>query len=133
MYIHKHTYLQLQVDHSQMILPSHAQGQLCFLIRNPWDNPSWNIYPFEKILFCGMTFSFEITLSPRLKPKQIISIKLPKLYLGIPGVPAKGLGIARFDGQQELITELPQNWGKQRLLEDTDKTLRTTRPRGKEQ
>ena len=40
------------------------------------------------------------------------------------GNPAKGLGIPResdFEGQRNLITELPQDRGKQRLLEGTNK------------
>ena len=40
------------------------------------------------------------------------------------GDPAKGLGIPResdFEGQRNLITELPQDRGKQRLLEGTNK------------
>jgi len=35
-----------------------------------------------------------------------------------PEDPAKGLGIPReygFEGQQDLITGLPQDWGRQRL------------------
>ena len=35
-----------------------------------------------------------------------------------PGDPTKGLGIPKesdFEGQQDLITRLPQDWGKQRL------------------
>ena len=38
----------------------------------------------------------------------------------------KRLGIPRksdFEGQWDLIAELPQDWGKQRLLKDTNKTL----------
>ena len=53
-----------------------------------------------------------------------------------PGDPAKGLGISResdFEGQWDLITELPQDWGKQRLLKGTNKTLCAPGPRGKEQ
>ena len=53
-----------------------------------------------------------------------------------PGDATKGLGIPResdFEGQWDLITELPQTWGKQRLLKDTNKTLCTPGPRGKEQ
>ena len=48
----------------------------------------------------------------------------------------KGLGIPResdFEGQQDIITELPQDWGKQRLLEGTNKTVCAPEPRGKEQ
>ena len=51
------------------------------------------------------------------------------------GDPAKGLGIPReldFEGQQDLITELSQDWGKQRLFEDSNKTLCAPGPRGKE-
>ena len=43
-----------------------------------------------------------------------------------PGNPAKGLGIPKesdFEGQQDLITGLPQDWVKQRLLEGTNKIL----------
>ena len=51
-----------------------------------------------------------------------------------PGDPAKELGIPResdFEGQWDLITELPEDWGKQGLLEGTDKTLCALGPRGK--
>ena len=51
-----------------------------------------------------------------------------------PGNPAKGLGIPResdFEGQQNLTTGLPQDWGKHTsLLEGTDKILSSPRPRG---
>ena len=51
--------------------------------------------------------------------------------------PTKGLGIPResdFKDQQDLITRLPQDWGKQTpLLEGTNKILHAPGPRGKEQ
>ena len=53
-----------------------------------------------------------------------------------PGDPAKGLEIPResdFEGQWDLITALMQAWGKQRLLEDTNKILCAPGPRRKEQ
>ena len=54
-----------------------------------------------------------------------------------PGDPAKRLGIPReseFEGQQDLIIGLPQDWGKQTpLLEGTNKMLHAAVPRGKEQ
>ena len=43
-----------------------------------------------------------------------------------PGDPTKGLRMSResdLEGQRDLMTELPQHWGKQRLLESTNKTL----------
>ena len=49
---------------------------------------------------------------------------------------AKGQGIAResdFESQRGLITELPWYWGKQRLLEGTNKILCAPGPRGKKQ
>ena len=49
---------------------------------------------------------------------------------------AKGLRTPRefdFEGQWALITELPQDWGKQRLLEGTNKTSCAPGPRRKEQ
>ena len=50
---------------------------------------------------------------------------------------AKGLGILReshIEGQRDLITGLPQDWGKQiPLLEGTQKILYTAGLRGKEQ
>ena len=50
-----------------------------------------------------------------------------------PGDLAKGLRTPReFEGQWDLITELPQDWGN-RLLEGTNKTLCTPGPRRKEQ
>ena len=53
-----------------------------------------------------------------------------------PGVLTTGLGIPResdLEGQRDLIIELPQDWGKQRLvLEGTNKTLHAPRLRGKE-
>ena len=42
------------------------------------------------------------------------------------GDPTKGLRMSResdLEGQRDLMTELPQDWGKQRLLESTNKTL----------
>ena len=50
--------------------------------------------------------------------------------------PTKALGVPResdFEGQWDLITELPEEvpWGKQGLLEDTNKTLCALGPRGK--
>ena len=51
------------------------------------------------------------------------------------GNPAKGLRNSRefdFEGQWDLITELPHEWGN-RLPEGTNKTLWATRPRRKEQ
>ena len=54
-----------------------------------------------------------------------------------PGDLAKGLGIPResdFEGQWDLITGHPQQWGKQTpLLEVTNKILHIPEPRGKEQ
>ena len=52
-----------------------------------------------------------------------------------PGNPAKGLSTLRefdFEGQWDLITELPQDWGN-RLLEGRNKTLCTPGSRRKEQ
>ena len=52
-----------------------------------------------------------------------------------PGDLAKGLRTPRdfdFEGQWDLITELPQDWGN-RLLEGTNKTLCAPGPRRKEQ
>ena len=52
-----------------------------------------------------------------------------------PGDPAKGLRIPResdFEGERDLITELPQDWGN-RLLKGTNKTLCAPGPRRKEQ
>ena len=50
---------------------------------------------------------------------------------------AKELGIPResdFEDEQDLITGLPQDWGKQTaILEGRNKTLCAPRPRGKEQ
>ena len=42
-----------------------------------------------------------------------------------PGDPTQGLRMSResdFEGQWDLMTELPQDWEKQRLLESTNKT-----------
>ena len=47
----------------------------------------------------------------------------------------KGLGIPResdFEGQRRLITQLPKDWGKQRLLEGTKNILCAPGPGGKE-
>ena len=38
-----------------------------------------------------------------------------------------------LESQWNLITEFPQGWRKQRLLEGTNKTLHAPGPRGKEQ
>ena len=51
-----------------------------------------------------------------------------------PGDPAKGLSIPKesdFEGQQDFITELPQDW-ENRLSEGTNKTLWVRGPRRKE-
>ena len=51
-----------------------------------------------------------------------------------PRDPAKELGIPResdFEGQWDLITELPEDWGKQGLLEGTNKTLCALGTQGK--
>ena len=53
-----------------------------------------------------------------------------------PGDLAKGLGIPResdFEGQRDLIPQLPKDWGKQRLLEGTHtkKNPVCTRTQGK--
>ena len=49
--------------------------------------------------------------------------KIPGPRAGFPAwVSAKGLGIPResdFEGQRDLIPQLPKDWGKQRLLEGT--------------
>ena len=55
-----------------------------------------------------------------------------------PGGSATGGGIPRepdFEGQQDVIAGLPQDWGKQEtpLLEGTHKVLCAPGPRGKEQ
>ena len=50
-----------------------------------------------------------------------------------PGDPAKGLEIPKeSEAQQDLIIELPQDWGKQRSLAGTNKILCAPGPRGKE-
>ena len=65
--------------------------------------------------------------------------KLRKFYglqqISQPEDLAKGLRTPRefdFEGQWDLITELPQDWGN-RLLEGTNKTLCAPGPRRKEQ
>ena len=53
-----------------------------------------------------------------------------------PGDPAKGPEIPKesdFEGQCDLIAALMQDWGKQRLSEDTNKILCAPGPRRKEQ
>ena len=62
--------------------------------------------------------------------------KVPRATVDSPtwGIPAKGLRTPRefdFEGQWDLRTELPQDWGN-RPLEGTNKTLCTPGARKKE-
>ena len=62
---------------------------------------------------------------PNLPPMGIITKVLPGVAINVCGcVQAKE---SDFEGQQDLITDLPQDWGN-RLLEGTNKTLGTPGP-----
>ena len=105
-----------------------------------WPKSSWKRLPYHR----ACSPNIELLAGQPTNWRTIISEKflalLQRFYAPHQtsqlGDLAKGLvipGEFDFEGQRNLITEFPQDYGKWRFLEGTNKTLCALGPKGKEQ